>query len=123
MDNSETGITRREFTAGLAVTTTLLGQERATLAHPHWYQRIRRLAQININEKDAATLDVDKWVRYWASLKVDGLIASAGGIMAFYPTTVPLHRKSRYLGSRDLFGEYSRAVKQAKIRVIGRLDP
>ena len=85
MNNSETAITRREFTAGLAVTATALGQERAAPPQPLWYQRIRRLGQININEKDAATLDVDKWVRYWASLKVDGMIASAGGIMAFYP--------------------------------------
>ena len=123
MNNSETAITRREFTAGLAVTATALGQERAAPPQPLWYQRIRRLGQTNINEKDAATLDVDKWVRYWASLKVDGVIASAGGIMAFYPTTVPLHRKSRYLGSRDLFGEYSRAVKRAELRVIARLDP
>ena len=93
MNNSETAITRREFTAGLAVTATALGQERAAPPQPLWYQRIRRLGQTNINEKDAATLDVDKWVRYWASLKVDGVIASAGGIMAFYPTTVPLHRR------------------------------
>jgi hypothetical protein len=122
MCQPHSGITRRRFTAGLAVTAALRAQN-PTAKQPHWYERIRRLGQLNINEKDAATLDVDHWVRYWADLKMDGLIVSAGGILAFYPTKVPLHRKSKYLGTRDLFGEYARAVRKDNIRVIARLDP
>jgi hypothetical protein len=102
------GITRRRFAAGLAVTAALREYSQAANEQVHWYERIRRLGQLNINEKDAANLDVDRWVRYWADLKMDGLIVSAGGIMAFYPTKVPLHRKSRYLGDRDVYGEYAR---------------
>src|SRR5689334_12264849 len=101
MYSPRSAISRRRFAAGLAVTASLRGQSQSAHKQPHWYERIRRLGQLNINEKDAAGLDVDRWVRYWADLKVDGLIVSAGGIMAFYPTKVPLHRKSKYLGTRD----------------------
>jgi hypothetical protein len=123
MDQPPSGITRRRFAAGLAVTAALREYSQAANEQVHWYERIRRLGQLNINEKDAANLDIDRWVRYWADLKMDGLIVSAGGIMAFYPTKVPLHRKSRYLGNRDVYGEYARAVRKANIRVIARLDP
>ncbi len=123
MAQSHSRITRRRFATGLALTATLRGQSQENPKQAHWYERIRRLGQLNINEKDAASVDVDRWIRYWADLKVDGLIVSAGGIMAFYPTQLPLHRKSRYMGSRDVFGEYARAARRANIRVIARLDP
>src|SRR3977135_2743194 len=116
------GITRRHFAAGLAVTSAMRAQS-APDKHIPWLERSRRPGQLNINEKDAASLDTDKWIRYWADLKVDGLIVSAGGIMAFYPTRIPLHRKAKYMGNRDVFGEYSGASKKANIRVIARLDP
>lgn len=132
MNRNQTTITRRSFSAGLAVASALRGQNaphRNTAGpstkdatHPHWYERIRRLGQLNINEKDAG-LDVDHWIRYWSSLKVDGLIVSAGGIMAFYPTEVPYHKKSRFMGTRDVYGEYAAATRKAGMRVIARLDP
>jgi hypothetical protein len=123
MTLSQSGITRRHFAAGLALSSAVRAQSQPGAGQIAWYERIRRLGQLNINEKDAASLEVERWVRYWADLKVDGLIVTAGGIMAFYPTHVPLHRKSRYMGSRDVFGEYAGATRKANIRVIARLDP
>jgi Hypothetical glycosyl hydrolase 6/Beta-galactosidase trimerisation domain len=116
-------ITRRSFAAGLGLAAALRPEETPKANPPFWYERIRRLGQININEEDAATLNVEHWIDYWSSLKVDGLIVSAAGIIAFYPTAVRYHRRSPFLGSRDLYGDFSEGTRKANIRVIARLDP
>lgn len=87
-----------------------------------WYRKMRRCGQINFNERDPETLDINAWLDYWASLKLDALLLNAGGIVAFYPTQIPYHHKSAFLGNRDLFGDFAKAAQQRGIRVIARLD-
>jgi hypothetical protein len=125
MNDTTSIITRRTFNTGLVLTGAAMRatEASATPAEPFWYERIRRLGQINVNEKDAETLDTEKWVNYWSTLKADGLIVSCAGIIAFYPTQVPYQKRARFLGNRDLYGEFSKATRQAKMRVIARLDP
>lgn len=88
-----------------------------------WHQRIRRIGQLNFNERDPVELDVEVWADYWASLKVDAVLVSVTGILAFYPTQVPFHRRSQFLGDRDLFGECAAAAKKRGLRVIARTSP
>jgi hypothetical protein len=83
---------------------------------------MRRCGQINFNEMDPERLDISQWVDYWSSLKLDALLLNAGGIVAFYPTKVPLHHRSQFLGDRDLFGDFTRAAKARGMRVVARLD-
>jgi hypothetical protein len=90
---------------------------------PPWHQRIRRVGQLNFNERDPVELDVEAWADYWASLKVDAVLVSVTGILAFYPTEVPYHRRSRFLGDRDLFGVCAAAAKKRGLRVIARFSP
>jgi hypothetical protein len=87
-----------------------------------WYQRMRRCAQHNLNEYDPKVLDIGSWVDYWSSLKLDCLVLTGGGFMAFYPTRLPDHHKSQFLGDRDLFGDYFKAVKKRGIRVVARVE-
>ena len=48
---------------------------------------------------------------------------SAGGVLAFYPTEVPFHRRSRWLGERDVFGDMVEAAKKQDLVVLARIDP
>ena len=88
-----------------------------------WHQNVKRVGQLNFNERDPLELDVAAWAHYWADLKVDAVLISVTGIDAFYPTAVPFHRRSPFLGSRDLFGECCSAAKKQGIRVIARHSP
>ena len=119
-------MTRREFLAASATSMVIAdaGNRDALgegAAFP-WYATMRRCGQINFNERDPFNLNADAWMDYWASLKVNAVLLNAGGILAFYPTEIPYHHRSQYLGSRDLFGEMVVAAKKQEIRVVARMD-
>ena len=88
-----------------------------------WTGRIRRIGQLNMTEHDPVALNVEEWADYWASLQVDVVLVSVTGIIAYYQTKVPFHRKGKFLGHRDLFGECCAAAKTRGIRVIARTSP
>jgi hypothetical protein len=120
--------TRREFIASttaagmvLAADPRFIFKEPEQIGEP-WYNTMRRCAQHNLNEYDPVILDVNAWVDYWADLKLDALVITAGGFLAMYPTLLPYHKKSQFLGDRDLFGEYSKACKKKGIRVVARIE-
>ena len=123
--NRALGVSRRTF---LAAATSLPA---ASFIEPlrssggveePWYATLRRCGQINYNEIDPLKIDPEAWMEYWASLKVNAVLVNGGGIMAFYPTRVPYHHRSQYLGSRDVFGEMVTAAKKRGFRVVARMD-
>ena len=87
-----------------------------------WYRRTLRWGQTNINELDPTRYDVAWWRSQWRRTRTQGIVVNAGGIVAFYPTKVPLHRTARFLGTRDLFGELRQAAKEDGIVVFARMD-
>ena len=117
-------ITRREFMAASSgsLVVAALGSRGAAAADRPWYSTMRRCGQLNLNERDPLTLDVAGWIDYWSSLKLDALLLNGGGIVAFYPTDVPYHHRSEFLGSRDLFGELASATKARGMRLVARMD-
>jgi hypothetical protein len=120
-------LNRREFLilpAGAALSGSLPAQTgpAQTTTIP-WARKIRRLGQLNMTEHDPVALDVEAWADYWASLKVDAVLVSVTGILAFYQTKVPFHRKGKYLGNRDFFGDCCAAAKKRGIHVIARMSP
>ena len=80
-----------------------------------WQRKIGRLGQTNMTEHDPAVLNVEEWADYWASLKVDAIMVSVTGILAFYQTKAPYHRKGKFLGPES-------GVKIAAISDLDRLQ-
>jgi hypothetical protein len=87
-----------------------------------WYRRARRWGQTNITEIDPARYDIAWWRGQWQRTRTQGIVVNAGGIVAYYPTRIPLHRRAAQLGDRDLFGELCRAAHEDGIAVFARMD-
>ncbi len=81
-----------------------------------------RWLQTNIREPDAAT-DPVALVREAARFKANVLHLNMGGITATYPTRIPFHTRSPYLGEgRDFFGGALKEAHRLGLRVVGRFD-
>jgi len=125
-----TKMTRRQFVAGAAASFAATSipslHDRApdvqAPAQPAWPRQVRRIGQLNFNEVDPLTLDVNAWADYWASLHMDALVIGFGGIMATYPTDIPFQHRSEFLHGRDLTGEMVAAARKRHMRVIARMD-
>jgi hypothetical protein len=117
-----TGLNRRDFFAVTAASLAAASVPKPETRGAPWYAALRRCGQINFNERDPLTMDAEAWMDYWASLKVNAVLLNGGGIVAFYPTEVPFHHRSQFLGSRDLFGDMVSAAKKRSLRVIARMD-
>ncbi|HEY3373313.1 MAG TPA: beta-galactosidase [Prolixibacteraceae bacterium] len=87
-----------------------------------WFRRITRWGQTNITEKDPANYDISWWRNYWKSTQIQGIIVNAGGIVAYYPSKVPLHRQAQYNEGRDLFGDLCRTAHEDGLAVFARMD-
>jgi hypothetical protein len=128
---------RREFLetatlAGAAVVLSPLagraiGAERAeseiVLPAPSWIDKPMRWAQLTLVEDDPLKLDPAFWLDYFARTHADAVCLSAGGCVAYYPTAVPFHHKSAWLGDRDVLGELILGCRRLGMVVVARTDP
>lgn len=94
----------------------------AARAESPWYRRALRWGQTNITEIDPTRYDIGWWRKHWKRTRTQGVIINAGGIVAYYPSRVPLHRPAQHLGGRDLFGELCRAAHEDGLAVFARMD-
>jgi len=88
-----------------------------------WYDRPMRWGQLTLVENDPPSLDVQYWLNYFQRCHCDAVTLSAGGVVAFYPSQVPLHYVSSYLGGRDSFGDLCRGCQKLGMVVVARVDP
>jgi hypothetical protein len=91
--------------------------------HEPWYSRPMRWGQLTLVEDDPPKLDVGYWLDYFRRCHCDAVTLSAGGVVAYYPTKIPMHYRSAYLGTRDSFGELCRGCQKMGMVVVARVDP
>ena len=90
---------------------------------PSWIDRPMRWAQLTLVEDDPAKFDVGFWLDYFRRTRSDAVCLSAGGCVAYYPTQVPFHHRSAWLGERDVFGELVAGCRRLGMVVLARTDP
>src|SRR5580658_10193024 len=88
-----------------------------------WYDRPMRWAQLSFVENDPGNYDLQFWLDYFQRIHADATILNAGGCVAFYPTQIPLHYRSKWLGNMDAFGDLAHGCRQLGMNVVARTDP
>jgi hypothetical protein len=123
---------RRDFlkTSALAGGAVVLGQTSwrsgaadSRIAAPSWVDKPMRWAQLTLVEDDPGKFDPQFWLDYFKRTKSDAVCLSAGGCVAYYPTKIPLHHRSEWLGDTDPFGDLVAGCRKLGMVVIARTDP
>jgi len=82
-----------------------------------------RWAQLVFVENDPGHYDPDFWLSYFNRTHAQGALLSAGGVVAFYPTKIPLHHRSQWMGDSDPLGYLINGCRKMNMAVIVRTDP
>jgi hypothetical protein len=128
-------LTRRNFlkasaVAGAAVSLGKMALVPARAAEPtdaagspSWVNKPMRWAQLTLVEDDPGKFDPQFWLDYFRRTHSDAVCLSAGGCVAYYPTQLPFHHRSAWLGNRDVFGDLVEGCRKLGMVVIARTDP
>lgn len=88
-----------------------------------WFNKPMRWAQLTFVENDPETFDLDFWLDYFKRIEADAACLSTGGYIAYHPTDIPLHYRSKWLGEKDIFGDLMAGCRELGMVVIARTDP
>jgi hypothetical protein len=126
----DAGATRRDAlklgAAGLVALNALDGQAFAAVddqAGLPWSNHAMRWMQVAFTEDNPSDYDPQFWFDLFRKTHADAVCLSAGGDIAFYPTKVPYHKRAKYLGDHDMFGDMVKGSRALNMKVIARVDP
>lgn len=98
-------------------------QNANTLRTPDWYKTATRWTQLTFVEDDPEKYDPAFWIDVFKRTKSNAVCLSAGGYIAYYPSKVPYHYVSKFLGDKDIFGALVDAARKLDMHVMARVDP
>lgn len=87
-----------------------------------WYNRPMRWAQLSFVEDDPGNYDPAFWLDYFKRIHAEAAVLNAGGCVAFYPTQIPMHYRSKWLGNMDAFGDLANGCRKLGMNVVARTD-
>jgi len=114
--------TRREF-FGIAAAAAASNAAASPADPPPWFDKPMRWAQLTLVENDPGRYDLNFWLDYFRRTHSDAACLSAGGCVAYYPTKVPLHYKTPWMGNTDPFGDLVAGCRKLNMVVVARTDP
>jgi hypothetical protein len=94
-----------------------------TLRTQDWFRTATRWTQLTLAENDPERFDPAFWIDVFKRTRSNAVCLSAGGYIAYYPSQVPLHYVSRFLGDRDSFGALVEGARRLDMHVMARVDP
>nr|WP_272209628.1 family 10 glycosylhydrolase [Marinicella sp. W31]MDC2875445.1 family 10 glycosylhydrolase [Marinicella sp. W31] len=95
----------------------------ANLRTPEWYKTATRWTQLTLVENDPVKFDPDFWIDVFKRTRSNAVCLSAGGYICFYPSKVPLHYVSTFIGNSDPFGRLVEGARELGMHVMARVDP
>jgi hypothetical protein len=90
---------------------------------PGWVDKPMRWAQLVLVENDPGQYDLAFWLDYFRRTHSQAANLSAGGCVAYYPTKIPLHHRSAWMGDSDPFGDLVEGCRTLDMVVVARTDP
>ena len=84
------------------------------LRTPDWYRTATRWTQLTLAEDDPVRFDPEVWIDLFRRTRSNATCLSAGGYIAYYPSQVPLHYVSRFIGETDPFGTLVAGARVAR---------
>ncbi|MFD1910744.1 family 10 glycosylhydrolase [Halodurantibacterium flavum] len=93
------------------------------LRTPDWYRGATRWTQLTLAEDDPVKFSVEEWIDVFRRTGSNATCLSAGGYVAYYPTEVPFHYRSKWLGDTDPFGALVEGARSLDMHVMARVDP
>ena len=93
------------------------------LRQADWYRTAPRWAQLTLAEDDPVRFDPAQWIDIFRRTGANATCLSAGGYIAYYPSRVPFHYVSRYIGDGDPFGALVDGARELGMHVMARVDP
>ena len=83
-----------------------------------------RWVQLVLAENDPGRYDRDFWLNFFREVHADAVCLSAGGCVAYYPTTIQYHHRSAWMKQgTDPFGELVAGCRKLGMVVVARTDP
>lgn len=114
---------RTEHEQTAPATASAATPQRLQERSPDWPLAATRWAQITLAEDDPLHFDADFWLNLMRDSKSNATCISAGGYIAYYPTEVPFHYRSKHLGDTDPFGTLVEGARGLDMSVMARVDP
>lgn len=95
----------------------------STVRSPEWYKSATRWTQLTFAEDDPDKYDPEFWIDVFRRTKSNAVCLSAGGYIAYYPSEIPLHYVSKFIGGSDPFGTIVEGARKLGMHVMARVDP